>query len=219
MDILIALSEQTLEDTVATLTSDPDSDITKEYGVLREAFDVQRRLLSRPNDTSPFFDADKLGITGETREVIRIANLASTCASIFGTNEITLDEVNNHFLRIFIPEGQSLTHDAAELYLVLKTQLFLAVLEGDLDKTKDQFLDEIFVIGVEEALAAHHPDFPLTTTELDFVANSKARRLMLSIASAPPDSVCKFKNSVRYSLRILAAVNMAIRCSEQAIYI
>ncbi|KAI1817614.1 hypothetical protein GGS20DRAFT_531943 [Poronia punctata] len=198
VDILIALSEQTLEDTVATLTSDPDSDITKEYGVLREAFDTQRRQLSRPKDAPRFFDADQLGIKGETKEVIRIVNLASTCASIFGTNDITLEEVNNYFLRIFIPEGQALTHDAAELYLGLKTQLFLAVLEGEMDKGREQYLEEIFVIGVEESLVAHHPDFPLTTSELDFVANSKARKVMLSIASAPPDSVYALSRQFTY---------------------
>lgn len=174
------------------MTSDPDSDITKEYNVLRGAFDLQRRQLSHPQDAPRFLDATKLGIKDQTREVIRIANLASACASIFGANEITLEEVNNHFLGIFVPEGHDLGHDAAELYLGLKTQLFLAVLEGDLEKTKDQLLEDIFVTDVERSLQNHHPDTPLTTSELDFVANSKARKVMLAIASAPADSVCKF---------------------------
>jgi hypothetical protein len=191
VDVLIALSEQTLEDTVATLTSDPDSEITKEYGVLRRAFDLQRRQLSHPHDAPRFLDAGKLGVKDQTREVIRIANLASTCASIFGTNEITLEEVNNNFLHIFIPEGGTLSHDAAELYLGLKTQLFLAVLEGDMEKPKDQILDEIFVVDVEHSIQAHHPYLPLTTSELDFIANAKARKGMLLIASAPADSICK----------------------------
>ncbi|KAJ2973564.1 hypothetical protein NUW58_g8906 [Xylaria curta] len=198
VDILIALSEQTLEDTVATLASDPDSEITKEYGVLRGAFDLQRRQLSHPQEAPRILDAGKLGIKDQTREVIRIANLASTCASIFGTNDITLEEVNNHFLRIFVPVGQGLTHDAAELYLGLKTQLFLADLEGDLEKTKDQLLEELFVTGVEHSLQAHHPSLPLTTSELDFIANSKARKVMLSIASAPPDSVYALSKQFTY---------------------
>ncbi|KAI0416467.1 telomere repeat binding factor-domain-containing protein [Xylaria grammica] len=199
VDILIALSEQTLEDTVATLTSDPESDITKEYNVLRAAFDLQRRQLSLPQEgQSPFLDAGKLGIRDQTREVIRIVNLASTCASIFGTNEITLEEVNNHFLRIFIPEGRGLSHDAAELYLGLKTQLFLAVLEGDLEKTKDQHLEDIFVKDVERSLQAHHPSLPLTTSELDFIGNSKARKVMLSIASAPADSIYALSKQFTY---------------------
>ncbi|KAJ8125246.1 hypothetical protein O1611_g8393 [Lasiodiplodia mahajangana] len=189
VDILIALSEQTLEDTVATLGSDPDSDITREYCVLRRTFEVQRRQLFHPQDAPRFLDAEKLGIKDQTREVIRITNLASTCASIFGTNEITLEEVNNHFLHIFIPEGRGLSHDAAELYLGLKTQIFLAALEGDLEKTKDQLLEELFVTDVEHSLKSHHPYFPLTTSELDFVANAKARRAMLSVASAPADSI------------------------------
>ncbi|KAI0453150.1 telomere repeat binding factor-domain-containing protein [Xylaria acuta] len=198
VDILIALSEQTLEDTVATLTSDSDSDIAKEYGVLQGAFDLQRRQLSRPQEASRILDADKLGIKDQTREVIRIANLASTCASIFSTNEITLEEVNNNFLRIFVPEGRGLSHDAAELYLGLKTQLFLAVLEGDLDKPKAQFLEELFVTDVEQSLQAHHPYLSLTTSELDFIANSKARKAMLSIASAPADSIYALSKQFAY---------------------
>ncbi|KAI1346004.1 telomere repeat binding factor-domain-containing protein [Xylaria sp. FL0043] len=198
VDILIALSEQTLEDTVATLTSDSDSEIAKEYGVLRGAFDWQRRQLSHPQVAPPFLDADKLGIEDQTREVIRIANLASTCASIFGTNGITLEEVNKHFLRIFVPEGRTLTHDAAELYLGLKTQLFLAVLEGDLEKTKDQLLQELFVTDVERSLQAHHPNIPLTITEHDFVANSKARKMMLSNASALADSISTLSKQFTY---------------------
>lgn len=189
---MIALSEQTLEDTVATFTSDLESEITKEYGVLRAAFDLQRRQLLQPRETSPFLDASKLGIKDRTREVIRVANLASTCASIFGTNEITLDEVNNHFLRIFVPEGRTLSHDAAELYLGLKTQLFLAILDGDLEKSKEQLLHELFVADVERSLRAHHPGVSLSTTELDFIANSKARKGMLSVASAPANSISKF---------------------------
>ncbi|KAI0112009.1 hypothetical protein GGR51DRAFT_52686 [Nemania sp. FL0031] len=198
VDILIALSEQTLEDTVATLGSDPDSEITKEYCVLRRTFEVQRRQLFHPQEAPRFLDADKLGIKDQTREVIRTTNLASTCASIFGTNEITLEEVNNHFLRIFIPEDRGLSHDAAELYLGLKTQIFLASLEGDMEKPKDQLLEELFVTDVEHSLQAHHPYLPLTTSELDFIANAKARKAMLSIASVPADSIHALSKQFTY---------------------
>ncbi|KAJ3576115.1 hypothetical protein NPX13_g3809 [Xylaria arbuscula] len=199
VDILIALSEQTLEDTVATFTSDLESEITKEYGVLRAAFEVQRRQLLQPRETSPFLDASKLCIKDRTREVIRVANLASTCASIFGTNEITLEEVNNHFLRIFVPEGRTLSHDAAELYLGLKTQLFLAMLDDDLErKSKEQLLHELFVADVERSLRAHHPGISLSTTELDFIANSKARKGMLLVASAPTDSINALSKQFTY---------------------
>ncbi|KAI8630940.1 hypothetical protein F5Y19DRAFT_483583 [Xylariaceae sp. FL1651] len=198
VDILIALSEQTLEDTVATLASDTESDISKEYGVLRGAFDLQHRQLSNCQDAPRLLDANKLGIKGQMREVIRIANLASTCASIFGTNEITLEEVNNNFLHIFVPEGRELTHDVAELYLGLKTQLFLAVLESDTEKTRDQLLEELFVTGVEYSLEAHHPAFPLTVSELGFIANSKGRKAMLSIASAPTDSIYSLSKQFTY---------------------
>ncbi|KAI1173032.1 hypothetical protein F4777DRAFT_559329 [Nemania sp. FL0916] len=198
LDILIALSEQTLEDTIATLMNDSDSEISREYAVLREAFDLQRRQLLPPSEATSFLDAAKLGIEDQTREAIRVANLASTCASIFGLNDITLEDINKHFLRIFVPEGRALSHDAAELYLGLKTQLFLAVLDSGLDRPKEEFLDEVFVTDVESSLRAHHPYLPLTVSELDFISNSKARRAMLSVASVPANSLHTLSNQFTY---------------------
>ncbi|KAI0142997.1 hypothetical protein GGR57DRAFT_369964 [Xylariaceae sp. FL1272] len=186
VDILIALSEQTLEDTLQKLC-DQKTDIAEEYEVLRKFFDYHRRQLLKGQDG--FLNADELGCQDETREVIRIANLAAACSTIFSANEITLEEVNNHFLEIFLPEGGELTYDTAELYLGLKTQLFLAVLEGDMEKSKEEFLQELFVTGVEESLRAQHPDTPLNTTETDFLANTKTRKLMLLSASQPADSI------------------------------
>ncbi|KAI0015260.1 telomere repeat binding factor-domain-containing protein [Xylariomycetidae sp. FL0641] len=188
IDILVTLSEQSLEDTVATLGGDLESDISREYASLRAAFDVQKRQLAE-SETTHLLDADALSVTGQAKEIIRIANLASTCASIFGTNEVTLEEINNQFLRIFVPENEELSREAAELYLGLKTQLFLALLEAEHDKARDHYLDEIFSVGVESSLLQHHPNVPLVSSELDFIAQAKTRKAMLLDETKNPDGI------------------------------
>ncbi|KAI1506370.1 telomere repeat binding factor-domain-containing protein [Biscogniauxia marginata] len=186
IDILVVLSEQSLEDTVATLGGDQDTEICKEYAALRTAFDVQRKQLS---DTHPLLDPEQLGITGQAREILRIANLASACASIFGTNDVSLEEINNHFLHIFVPEDQELSLDTAELYIGLKTQLFLAMLDDSQEKIRDQLLEICFDSGLESALQEHHPRLPLTTAELEMIANAKAHKAMLLAESNSTENI------------------------------
>lgn len=122
-------------------------------------------------------------------------NLATTCASVFGTNELGLEEVNDHFLRIFVPENHEIPRDAAELYMGLKTQIFLAVLESEQEKARDQFLDDLFVTRLESSLQEHHPSLPLTATEYEFIANAKARKAMLLNESTDMDSIRMFATS------------------------
>ncbi|KAI1090090.1 telomere repeat binding factor-domain-containing protein [Rostrohypoxylon terebratum] len=185
IDIITVWSEQSLEDTLATLAGELDSDIAKEYAVLKAAFEAQRRLLS---DDHPLLHPDKLNVTSETREVIRVINLATTCASLFRTHELTIEEIDDHFLRIFVPEGQQLPRDTADLYLGLKTQYFIAILESD-PTAKDHTLEKLFITGLETSLRTHHPDLPLSITEFDFLANAKARKAMLGNESSDADSI------------------------------
>ncbi|KAI0484418.1 hypothetical protein GGR56DRAFT_613738 [Xylariaceae sp. FL0804] len=204
VDILVALSEQTLEDTIATLGNDPDSPITKEYAVLRSCFGFQRSQLFPLPPTGAgariLLDPKELGVSGPSREIIRIANLASTCASIFGTNEITLEDVHNHFLEIFVPENHALPQDTAELFLGLKTQLCLGILENDHGKFKDRFLEDILVTGVECALKTRHPESPLTETESNFVAAVEARRAMLLGESSTVESIHALNKQFNYEM-------------------
>ncbi|KAI1457868.1 telomere repeat binding factor-domain-containing protein [Annulohypoxylon moriforme] len=194
IDIITAWSEQSLEDTVATLSGDPDSDIAKEYAVLKTAFNTQRKLLS---ETHTLLYPEQLNVTSQTREVIRVINLATACASVFGTNELGLEEINDHFLRIFVPENQELSRDAADLYLGLKTQIFLAVLEtGGL--AKGQLLEDLFITRLDNSLQEHHPDMPLSVAEYEFVANAKARKAMLLNESDDNDSIQALSKQFTY---------------------
>ncbi|KAI1411248.1 telomere repeat binding factor-domain-containing protein [Hypoxylon sp. FL1857] len=195
IDIITAWSEQSLEDTVATLTGDSDSDIAREYAVLKTAFDSQRKLLS---DTHPLLYPEQLNVTNQTREVIRVINLATACASVFGTNELGLEEINDHFLRIFVPENQEVPRDTAELYLGLKTQIFLAVLETEQGKAREQLLEDLFVTRLENALQEHHPNLPLTIVEHEFVESARARKAMLWNESGDIDSIQALSKQFTY---------------------
>ncbi|KAI1106474.1 telomere repeat binding factor-domain-containing protein [Jackrogersella minutella] len=195
IDVITAWSEQSLEDTVATLSGESDSDIAREYAVLKAAFDTQRKLLS---DAHPLLYPEQLNVANQTREVIRVVNLATACASVFGTNELGLEEINEHFLRIFVPENHEVPRDAADLYLGLKTQIFLSVLETDPGKVKDQFLEDLFTTRLENALQEHHPNLLLTAAEYDFVASAKARKAMLLNESGDIDSIQALSKQFTY---------------------
>ncbi|KAI0837450.1 telomere repeat binding factor-domain-containing protein [Hypoxylon sp. FL0890] len=195
IDIITAWSEQSLEDTVATLTGDSDSDIAREYAVLKAAFDSQRNLLS---DTHPLLYPEKLNVANQTREVIRVVNLATACASVFGTNELGLEEINDHFLRIFVPDNQEVPRDAAELYLGLKTQIYLAVLETEQGKAREQLLEDLFITRLENTLQEHHPSFPLTAAEREFIENARARKAMLWNESGDIDSIQALSKQFTY---------------------
>lgn len=190
--------------------SDPDSEVAKEYAVLRSTFDAQRRLLS---EDSPLLDAKKFRLSKRGREVIRIINLATLCASVFSTNEIGWEELNEQFLRVFGAENESLPQDAAELFLSLKTQIYLATLESEQLKSKDQVLDGLFTTGLRERLQAHHSDTPLSETETQFIASAAARKAMLLNESTDPDNIrmCSF------FIKAFCALLTLVRGPEQEI--
>lgn len=189
--------------------SDPDSEVVKEYAVLKSTFDAQRRLLS---EDGPLLDAQKLYLGKQGKEVIRVINLATLCASVFSTNEIGWEELNEQFLRVFVAEHQPLPQDAAELFLSLKTQIYLATLESEQLKSKDEVLDGLFTTNLRELLQAYHPITPLSEAEVQFVAGAAARKAMLLHESTDADNIRTFQCSlVTYELLIL------FRGPEQAI--
>ncbi|RYO91397.1 hypothetical protein DL766_001362 [Monosporascus sp. MC13-8B] len=197
VDILIAWSEQSLEDTMAVLGvgNDPDSEVAREYAVLKSTFDAQRRLLS---DDHPLLDAQKFNLAMEGREVIRIVNLATLCASVFSTNEICWEELNEQFLKVFVAEDQAMPQDAAELFLSLKTQIYLATLESEQRKPRDEVLESLFATELREKLQAHHPNTPLNETETRFIANAVARKAMLLNESNDPNNIQALSKQFSY---------------------
>lgn len=184
--MLIAWSEQSLDDTLRTLCHNRDSEVAREYVCLKTAFDAQRRCLS---EDSLLLDPYSLGVYGGDREIVRVANLAASCASLFSTLDIGLEEVNDQFLMIFIPQGHDLSQDAADIFLALKTQIFLAMLDGQQERTRDEILDEVFPATMQSVLEAHHIGWPLNSIETQFLADAETRKTMLRDGSDDADSI------------------------------
>ncbi|KAI1855782.1 hypothetical protein JX265_012227 [Neoarthrinium moseri] len=186
VDILKTLSENSLEDTIGTL-GEPESQVAKEYVSLRGFFDVVKKQFSAD---FLLLSADQLDITSpEDRDILRIANLATTCVSMFGANELTFPDLERIFVSTFIPYGQQMSAQVAELYLGLKTQMFLTLLEEEQTKPRDQVLEELFVTNQKSALENHHPDLPLSQAEIDFLANAEERKTMLFNESGDAASI------------------------------
>jgi len=195
VDVLIAWSEQSLDDTLRTLCHNRDSEVAREYVCLKTAFDAQRRYLS---EDSLLLDPYSLGVYGGDREIVRVANLAASCASLFSTLDIGLEEVNDQFLMIFIPQGHDLSQDAADIFLALKTQIFLAMLDGQQERTRDEILDEVFPSTMQSILEAHHMGWPLNSIETQFLADAEARKTMLRNGSDDADSIQALSKQFSY---------------------
>lgn len=189
VDILVSLSDQLLEETI-TAINDPDNGIGQEYGLLRSFFDTMRKQFS---EDFPLLYPDQLAITSpEDREIIRIANLATSCASMFGANELGWPDLNASFLSTFVADGIEMASEEANLYLGLKTQMFLTLLESEQPKSKSQILEELFISGQEDALKRHHPGLPLASSETTFLADAEARKAMLLKESLDAASIRKY---------------------------
>lgn len=188
IDILITWCEQSLEDTIGTLRNDADSEITREYTLLRSAFETQRSFLSSGH---PLLDPVEIGVTGSGREIVRIANLATACTSLFSTNEVEWEELNEYFIPTFVPQGQEMPNDTAQIFLGLKTQMFMATLESEQGKARQQVLDDLFINDVRACLETHHPLLPLSPVEAQFMADAEARHAMLLKESADPQGIGK----------------------------
>ncbi|KAF7530485.1 hypothetical protein G7054_g9548 [Neopestalotiopsis clavispora] len=196
VDILIALSEQPLEDTITALNDPDNSTVGKEYVLLRSFFDSLRKQLS---EDFPLLYPDQLDISSpEDREIIRIANLATSCASMFGANELGWPDLNTSFLSTFVAGGQQMATEEADLYLGLKTQMFLTLLESEQSKPRNQILEELFVTGQEDSLKKHHPDLPLAQSETKFLTDAEVRKAMLLNESHDQSSILALSQQYTY---------------------
>lgn len=101
-------------------------------------------------------------------------------------------ELNDNFIEIFTPDGAPLDEKPGELYINLKTQMFLsAVLQEEQEKTKEDLLDDFFPANLEDLLSRRHLGMPLSQSELEFVNAAKARRELLMNETSDVESIRK----------------------------
>jgi hypothetical protein len=128
----------------------------------------------------------------EHRATIRITNLATFVSSVFGGEGVSFYELNDHFVETFTPDNEPLQKDTGELYLNLKTQMYLsAVSQEEQERTKEDILEDLFPIGMSDLLIERHSGQILAQSEVDFVHATKSRREYLLNSPSDVDAIRK----------------------------
>ncbi|KAK8078481.1 Telomere repeat-binding factor- dimerization domain protein [Apiospora saccharicola] len=215
-DVLRALSERSFETVIGGINpkeNGEETEVFKEYRNLKSFFYDLREKIS---DEFPLLYPDQLDIvdTGE-QEIIRVANLATICSSIFGANELGWPDLDSNFLLAFVPKSKPMTSEVADLYIGLKTQMYLDLLENEEDSNREPLLKRLFVDGVESSLKQRHPDVPLVGAEKDFLANCNARKALLLEESFDPAKIVELKDQKYPYDSFLQSINVYIsNCIE-----
>lgn len=137
----------------------------------------------------------------EHRATIRTTNLATFVSSVFCGHDVGFIELNDHFIKTFTPDGAPLEKEPGELYLNLKTQMYLsAVSQEEQERTREDILEDFFPNGIEELLEDRHLDTPLTDTEIEFVKSFNSRRDFLANAPIDVDSIRESQTSAQRTL-------------------
>jgi hypothetical protein len=160
---------------------------------LKSLFDQTKKIYSQK---AQFLSADELNIQeSEHRATIRITNLATFVSAVFGGGDVGFYELNDHFIDTFTPDGTPMLKEAGDLFLSLKTQMFLsAVTQEEQERTKEDILEDFFPVGLDELLLGRHLDTPLAESELEFLEASQARREYLMSETTNLDSIRKFEH-------------------------
>ncbi|KAK7720418.1 TTAGGG repeat binding factor [Botryosphaeria dothidea] len=180
--ILGTIGQHSFQDTLNAVNK-VDTPAGQEYASLRASFD---QLFKQYSQGNPFIDAKVLHLDGQQHmSTIRKANLAAFVSSIFGGQEVSLDELNEHFLDIFVPlKGRFLKWQGG-VYLELKTQAYIReLMKGE---KRQGVIDRLFPTDLAEKMLNLHPEIKqLTPEELEFVKSVAQRRQYLL---AEPDNV------------------------------
>jgi protein TBF1 len=177
------LAQGPYSETIKIIT-EPESELGQAYATLKSLFDQTKKIYSQQ---APFLSADELNIQEtEHRATIRTTNLATFVSSVFGGQDVGFYELNDHFVETFTPDGQPFKNEPGQLFLNLKTQMYLSVAsQEEQERAKEDILEDLFPISIEDQLMGRHPDTPLSTSEVEFIECSKERREYLM--SAPHD--------------------------------
>jgi hypothetical protein len=167
----------------------PQSELGQAYTTLKSLFDQTKQIYSQ-ND--PFLSADELNIhEPEHRATIRITNLATFISSAFG-GSVGFYELNDHFIETFTADGEPMSKEAGDLFLSLKTQMFLsAVTQEEQERAKEDILEDFFPAGFDELLMSRHPAIELAESENEFLRASQERRYFLMTEANDIESIRK----------------------------
>ena len=185
--ILSTLAQGPYSETIKIIT-EPESELGQAYATLKSLFDQTKKIYSQQ---TAFLSADELNIRDdEHRATIRTTNLATFVSSVFGGQDVGFYELNDHFVRIFSRPKQCLSKEAGQLFLNLKTQMYLSVAsQEEQERAKEDILEDLFPAKSEDLLMGRHPTVPLTNTEMELIEAAKERRQFLMNAPHNVESI------------------------------
>ncbi len=106
-------------------------------------------------------------------------------------------DLHDNFLDVFAPDGQYLQMEPADLFINLKTQLFVAaVTSNEPDVSPVDTIDSLFPRDLEADLVARHIGVPLSPNEHAYIHNANQRREYLSSMCHDMDNVGGFSHQV-----------------------
>jgi protein TBF1 len=177
--LLLLLSQQPFDDAIQAIR-DQDTDTGKAFKSLKAIFEHTVELYSEPGE---YLSTDNLDLREQEDQVtVQFANLAMGCLGAFEDKPSALSRLHSNFLEIVVPEAGSLSGTVSELFLSLKTQVFMkALAEEGSQKPKDQLAQEIFLGGLEEKLRSRSADLELSPTDQGFLASIDIRKDMLLV--------------------------------------
>lgn len=150
VQLLLRLAQQSRLET-QILLADHESEFWKDYNSLTSMFLPARKIFSGsalifPDDLDILIDSDD-------RETIRMSNLASIAASLFGSYDVSFTDIHRSFFSIFIPEDGDYDGSLTDLLVDLKTRVFLDGLsETEEPPHVTALLDEIFPADYDKTL-------------------------------------------------------------------
>ncbi|OLN92082.1 Telomeric DNA-binding factor trf1 [Colletotrichum chlorophyti] len=194
LQLLVIMSQHMFEDVYRQL-QEKDSEVSKSFTTIKSLFHQTRSIYS---ETDLILDPAVLDLTApDNLTDIQVANLASFCCAVFtvdGHHDSTSKQLlalQDNFFSVFLPAGESISHEITELFVAVKTHLVIdAVTTADQSAPVDQLIAEAFSSDLGEKLRARHGGSELTPDEQSLVsAVDERKKALISYASGLPDTV------------------------------
>lgn len=191
IQILATLAQGPWEETIRIIT-EPEKELGQAYTTMKSLFDQTKKIYTQQD---VFLSADKLNLEEDTqREIVRTTNLATFVSGVFA-GDVGFYELNDHFLETFVPVGDSLSGEQGQLFLNLKTQVYISALsQEEQERTSEETVYEMFPDDIEILLNMRHPEKGLSQTEKNFIEDLKRRREYLINESRDVESIQRLSN-------------------------
>lgn len=162
-----------------TLVGNSDNIDSQAYNTIKNLFDITRRIYT---DGEAFIDITAMQFFQPTEQgIVRQANIVTFISAILGNHDLSLSQLDKHFLEVFVPFGQRLLAWQSVVLLELKTQAYVAALT-EKGKVPDQVLLDLFPHDLATRLMERHPRNPgLSPSEWAFLDHCESRRCHLAI--------------------------------------